>query len=77
MQPQRTDCDLPGAELSVVVYLERAGTGLRSGSGSSGLKCSESELSDGGLLLRSDDTPLVILPSLLQLLDLRQHTTLN
>lgn len=51
---------------------ERAGTGprLRSGSGPSGVKCSESEPSNGGLLLWSDDRPLVILPSLLELLDL-------
>lgn len=74
---------------TILVYLarsqfeekgERAGKGprLRSGSGPSGVKCSESEPFNGGLFLWSDDRPLVVLPvgcndsqpSLLELLDL-------
>lgn len=77
---------------NILVYLarsqfgekgERAGTGprLRSGSGPSGVKCSESEPSNGGLFL-SDDRPLMALPdgcndsqpSLLELFDLRQQS---
>lgn len=58
--------------------MERAGTGprLRSGSGPSGVKCSESEPSKGGLFLWSDDRPFVVFPdgcnqpSLLELFDL-------
>lgn len=58
---------------------ERAGTvqRLRSGSSPSGVNCSESEPSNCGLFLWSDDRPLVILPdgrpSLLELLDLWKH----